>query len=194
MQSFSGKPFPQRPFEIETLAQLMVARKCRSYLEIGARFGDSFHYLATRGLVGNDKCRVVAVDWPGQAWGNKDSEALLRKAADALNMRNSTHATVICGDSRAQETIDEAERLGPYDAVFIDGDHTAEGVLADWTNYGPMARKLVAFHDIDADSKPKKKAARFGVPALWRELKATRPHVEIISSERQMGIGILFVE
>jgi len=190
MQSFSGKPFPQRPFEIETLAQLMEVHKCRSYLEIGTRYGDSFHYLA-RTLP--ERRRAVAVDMPSGPWGNSDSEEFLRRAVADLKNVHKIDARLILGDSRAQETIDEAERLGPYDAVFIDGDHSAEGVLADWKNYGPMARKLVAFHDIDADSKPKKKAARFGVPALWRELKATRPHVEIISSEREMGIGVLFL-
>ena len=60
---------------------------------------------------------------------------------------------------------------GPYDLVFIDGDHSPAGVRADWQNYGPMAR-LVAFHDIDAEHGKLTPArlADYGVHQLWTEL------------------------
>ncbi len=189
MESFSGKKFPQNAFEIEALAQLMEAHKCRSYLEIGSRYGDSFHYLA-KALAG--KALAVAVDMPSGPWGNSDSEEFLRRAHHALKHVHKKDAHLILGDSRAQDTIDECERLGPFDAVFIDGDHSAEGVLADWTNYGPMARKLVAFHDIVADARSPH-GKKFGVGKLWRSLKDRYPHAEIVGKDSPMGIGIVFV-
>lgn len=189
MESFSGKKFPQDTFEIAALAQIMKAHGCRSYLEIGARYGDSFHYLASGGLSGGF---ALAVDMPGAAWGNSDSADYLSRAVGALGMRRGLRAQVIFGDSRAQETIDECERLGPFDAVFIDGDHSPDGVMADWQNYGPMARKLVAFHDIVADARSPH-GRKFGVGKLWRSLKESYSHVEIIGRGSPMGIGVVFV-
>jgi predicted O-methyltransferase YrrM len=38
---------------------------------------------------------------------------------------------------------------GPLDLLFLDGDHTFEGVAQDFTMWGPLVRKggLIAFHD-----------------------------------------------
>ena len=37
----------------------------------------------------------------------------------------------------------------PIDALFIDGDHSYEGILADWLLYHPLVKKggIVGFHD-----------------------------------------------
>lgn len=189
MESFSGKPFPQRQMEIETLLMLALGHGCRSFLEIGSRWGDSFHYLAA-GLGAGTK--AVAVDMPGGKWGDEKSQPYLLAAVKALKGRkHGVDASALFGDSRDPQMISEVQALGPYDLVFIDGDHTSLGVLADWKNYGPMGAKLVAFHDIDADSKPEKKARKYGVPALWREIKKTHATIEILSSNREMGIGVV---
>ena len=47
---------------------------------------------------------------------------------------------------QVQHVVDE---LGSFDAIFIDGDHSYEGVKADYDNYVPMVRSggMVAFHD-----------------------------------------------
>jgi predicted O-methyltransferase YrrM len=80
------------------------------------------------------------------------------------------------------------------DYLFIDGDHTYEGVKCDFGMYGPMVRKggLIAFHDI-AEGLPEMVG---GVPRFWQEVKSQYRHDEIIENRDQggYGIGVLYVE
>lgn len=53
------------------------------------------------------------------------------------------------GDGTTREMIDRVAEFGPYDFIFIDGDHTYNGVKADWENYKDMVAPggAVGFHD-----------------------------------------------
>lgn len=51
------------------------------------------------------------------------------------------------GDSHTEAVRAEIAKLGPFDAVFIDGDHSGPGVAQDAAWYGPLATKILAFHD-----------------------------------------------
>lgn len=58
---------------------------------------------------------------------------------------------------------------GSVDFAFIDGDHTYEGVKADFLNYGNLVRPggVIAFHDILPVSEfPDIQVFRF-----WQEIK-----------------------
>lgn len=66
---------------------------------------------------------------------------------------NSLGCPIVCGDSHATETLERLEALldgRPVDMLFIDGDHTYDGVKADHELYSPLVRPggLVGFHDI----------------------------------------------
>jgi hypothetical protein len=97
----------------------------------------------------------------------------------------------VFGDSHDSATIEATRRLGPFDAVLIDGDHSYAGVKRDWENYGPMARRIVAFHDI-AEEHVTRSGFRVEVPRLWREIKATGADTrEFIAPGSKMGIGVV---
>ncbi len=83
-----------------------------------------------------------------------------------------------------------AEELGgeKVDFLFIDGDHTKEGVTADYEDYREFVRPggMIAFHDI-VERQP---YATNQVHHLWQRIKQTHAVEEYISDPDQCGFGI----
>lgn len=180
----------QNESELFQFVKLLGKLGCQSYLEIGALAGYTFF------CIGSTMKTAVAVDKPGSIWGNAKSRFSLLKRKDMLRSRCGANAHVILGDSTDDTIIQKAERHGPYDAVFIDGDHRYDGVKKDWENYRGCARKVVAFHDIVAhDAISSATGDRVEVPKLWQEIKQVHRTVEIIEhgAERPLGIGVVLL-
>lgn len=106
-------------------------------------------------------------------------------------------ATVLVGDSRDRATLQRLkDQLGrrPVDVLFIDGDHTAEGVASDWQMYAPLVRQggVTIFHDVANDSP-----MTAGSVAVWEQMKAEaerfgEPVIEVVSkTHRPVGFGIV---
>lgn len=170
----------QKTCEFFPFVHLLGKLGCESYLEIGSRYGDSF--LA----IGSAMKKAVAVDLPGSHWGRPDSAGTLLRRTAALRDYMGVDAHVILGDSRDPVVIKKVGLLGPFDAVFIDGDHRYEGVKADWDNYGPLGVKAIGFHDIIG-------VGTVEVPRLWAEIKTTHTTLEYVETWGgcEMGIGVV---
>jgi len=101
---------------------------------------------------------------------------------------------LIIGDSTAPNIVAQAKALGPYDACFIDANHTEPYIRQDFRNYSAMS-KIVAFHDIgffrEGGMPPGKKPIE--VPKVWNEIKNNFRHVEIKRDKRDNGIGVLWM-
>jgi predicted O-methyltransferase YrrM len=71
-----------------------------------------------------------------------------------------------------------------YDIIFIDGDHSYEGVRKDYINSLPLINNggMMIFHDINSIGAP-------GVVKFWNEFKPTHKHLEIINSNT-CGMGL----
>jgi predicted O-methyltransferase YrrM len=103
------------------------------------------------------------------------------------------------GDSSAPGTLRRARSLlrgHPLDLLFIDGDHSYQGVKADFVNYSPLVRRggLIVLHDIVPDfgtryGKPTGSHTG-GVPVFWGEIKAQLRTSELIEDPGQDGYGI----
>lgn len=177
--------------EIDGLIDILRRENVTRFLEIGSRFGGSFWRIANALPKGS---RVVSCDsakgMGGQKAGALDS---LRLCIDALK-RSGYDAQFVKGHSQSGSVIAAVRSLGPFDAVFIDGDHTYEGARQDWKNFGKAAR-IVAFHDI-AWEKPEdyKLNKLVEVPRLWNEVKGSYRHEEFVdkSDGRTYGIGVLW--
>jgi len=78
------------------------------------------------------------------------------------------------------------------DFLFIDGDHSYEGVKLDYEMYSPLVRKggIIAFHDIIPG--PEKHVG--GVPIFWSEIKNQFKTLEIVKdwNHGKAGIGVIF--
>jgi len=185
----------------EVLAFLgeLAVRQTTRFLEVGTGSGGSL-FLAARAAAWN--ATLVSVDLPHSP-GNRGyppwKEKLYREFATA-----GQSVRLIRADSHTEETLRQVREVfggEPVDAIFIDGDHSYDGVRRDYELYAPLVRPggLVAFHDIVPDHR-----TRYGrptanhsgdVPRFWRELRRNRPHREIVEDYAQdgYGIGILLV-
>ena len=156
---------------------LNVAKDCRAILEIGSCFGGSLAGLAFAMPKGS---RIVSVDiCLLTKFPHIDVEKVLRKKVAEIR-EGGYDAHLVVGNSRDADVISAARVLGPFDMVFIDGDHSYEGVRADWLNYGPMGR-IIAFHDIRGTP---------GVHKLWEEIRPHHRTAEFVAGIG-MGIGVL---
>ena len=101
--------------------------------------------------------------------------------------------TLIAGDSTAKRTLDIAGKLGSYDLIFIDANHSYEYVKKDFENYIKLLNPggVVALHDIDCPDWP-------GINKFWNELKSSGKYEmkEFINRGYaiQYGIGMLSVK
>ena len=178
---FSGHRWPQHRSEVSEFVALMRLYDARSYLEIGCLNGDTLHHIGTRMPRGS---RVVGVDLPRTHEVYADAPDCLMRAASDL-CRLGQDARVIVGDSHDQAVVKRVRALGPFDALLIDGDHSTAGVLADWENYGPMAR-LVGIHDAH-------KLRR--VREVYEKLAARHEsRLILLNEEIGIGIGVIFCE
>lgn len=178
----------QKPGEFDRLMDLYVKLKPRKVLEIGVYFGGTLHGWITNAPHG---ARIVAVDLPGGVGGSKhsaDPDAWARWAEES-----GVDLTVILGDSHRLEVIEQVYQFAPFDFVFIDGDHSYDGVRMDWLNYSKMVEYggVVAFHDI----VPHPDLPTVQVDKLWREICHEHNTSTFIDDpeQRDMGIGLVWL-
>jgi predicted O-methyltransferase YrrM len=155
-------------------------------LEIGTWMGGTLYLWA---CLARPDAVIISVDLPGGKFGggysSRKAPLYRRFAWD----RQKIH--LIRADSHDASTLTEVQRvLGgrSVDFLFIDGDHTYEGVRQDWSMYSPLVRPggLVAFHDI---------AGNYGntrVKTHWEAIKYGYAYREyVVNPEGRYGIGVL---
>ncbi|MEO5953768.1 MAG: class I SAM-dependent methyltransferase [Chloroflexia bacterium] len=158
----------------------------KTVLEIGTSMGGTL-YLWSR-LSAND-ANIISVDLPHGKFGGGYSPLRtplyrsFRRAAQTLHL--------LRADSHQPATFQQVKALlnnKPVDFLFIDGDHTYEGVKQDWVTYSKLVRPggLVAFHDIALNYEDTQ------VKRFWDELKPTVTHREYAYHPRGFyGIGVV---
>jgi predicted O-methyltransferase YrrM len=108
--------------------------------------------------------------------------------------RGSQRVELLRADSHAETTRDRVQELlagRPVDFLFIDGDHTYDGVARDFELYTPLVRPggLVALHDI----VPQGDSDEFlvgDVPRFWSELRERHEVHELVEDWQQGRFGI----
>lgn len=176
----------QIPNEIARLLGELERRQPRRVLEIGTANGGSLYLFCE---VAAPDAHLVSVDLPGGLFGG-GYEAVREPLYDSF-ARPGQRLDLIRADSHDSSTkkrVGELVERGGVDFLFIDGDHSREGVENDYRAYAPLVRAggAVAFHDVH----PGPSSLVGGVPEFWNELKTTVDHRELVDSEAQEGYGI----
>jgi predicted O-methyltransferase YrrM len=175
--------------EFLELAKMVKAQQCKYIMEIGTYRGGTLFVFSQ---LADPHATVISLDFHfsflGKVYGALQ-KPLLRKF-----VRNGKSLFLLRQDSHLPETEQVVRNIlkdNELDFLFIDGDHTYEGVRADFTMYSPLVREggLIAFHDI-AESGGSREVHR-----LWEELKPNYRHSEFIhrTGSGAMGIGVLQV-
>jgi predicted O-methyltransferase YrrM len=172
--------------ELACLVDEVKALRPQTVLEIGTHRGGTL-YLWTR--LAQTDATLISIDLPGGKFGGGYSPFRIPIYRRFARKRQQLH--LLRADSHATATLEETKRLcagRPIDLLFIDGDHTFDGVKQDWGMYSPLVRPggLIVFHDVAGDY------ADTRVKSFWDSLKPAHTHREYITTPGgQYGIGVL---
>jgi predicted O-methyltransferase YrrM len=195
------RPYQDRA-ELRELLSLLQERPPRTVVEIGTASGGTLYLLAR---VATPDALLVSIDLPGGEFGG----GYARWRAPLYRSFGEEDQTIrlIRGDSHHPEILEELKQtLGarPVDFLFIDGDHTYEGVKQDFRTYSGLLSDdgLVALHDIVPGRARLDEFRALGrsevqcvgeVPQFWQEVKRARRVREIVADwdRRAYGIGVV---
>lgn len=182
----SVKPV-QNTREITDLCNLLRERGVKNIMEIGTDSGGTL-FLFSR--IASSYARIVSVNLPYgtlNAWCMKYRNVLYESFAT-----RSQRISLLTANSHENSTLRKVTgALGgeKLDFLFIDGDHSYEGVKQDFEMYSPLVKKggIVGFHDITG-------VRNTTVGRYWRELKKGYRHKEIEYTKGPgLGIGIIYL-
>lgn len=175
--------------EISELLNLICKENVKYMLEIGTANGGTL-FLYSR--VVSKEGILISVDLPGGSHGGGYSEWRIPVIKRFSLPKQKLH--LIRGNSHNQSTLKKVKSLlggNKLDFLFIDGDHSYNGVKRDFKMYSPLVKNkgIIAFHDIVIHPPHLK----INVNKFWNEVKTQFNYKEIIENKNQnwAGIGVL---
>ena len=108
---FSGRYISQKDKEFSQFLDIIKEKDISSYLEIGARHGDSFYDIVTSLPQGS---KAVAIDLPNSSWGMSDSQEKLEECVSELCYLG-YDAHVLFADSTTDHAVNYAKHHGNFD-------------------------------------------------------------------------------
>jgi len=172
--------------EIITLSRIIQQSSPKVICEVGTASGGTL-FLFSR-ITNSEK--IISLDLPTNALGG----GYPWKIPFFRSLGKKHLIQLIRSDSHSESTLAKVQsnlKGHRIDLLFIDGDHTYQGVKQDFQMYSPLVRKggIVVLHDIVMHDPPACEVDRF-----WKEIKQSYPYLEIIEDQNQKyaGIGLLY--
>lgn len=162
----------QIPTEFARFAMFLSKLKISTFAEVGVYRGCSSYFLAAMVQRSNPEVKYSMIDIADYIEGYEYFSKL-------LNLEKLIPGT--SKDVRGQR----------YDFVFIDGDHSYDGVKEDFLNLGQYCNVGVGYHDIHAHEYDSQKG---GTVRWWNEFKDNYSDefsmYEFSDQVRWMGLGV----
>lgn len=175
--------------EIYQFCKLIIQIKPKVILEIGTLKGGSLFLLAK---LSTPDSIIISIDLPSKSYniGWRYIYKYFFKSFIDYNQK----MIIIKGDSHNLLTLKKVKeqlKNNRIDILFIDGDHSYNGVKKDFEMYSPLVKDngIIAFHDIVENTTPKDS----NVNRFWNEIKNNYEYIEFVDDYNQIdcGIGIL---
>jgi len=190
---FQSLGLKQNMLELRGLAQVLSQRQLATVCEIGTFRGGTL-FIWCR--LAQPDAMLISIDLPGGAFGGGYFAKSIPFFQSFCQPGQSMHC--LRGSSHDAGIRDEFQQLmenRKLDFLFIDGDHSYEGVKKDFEFYAPYVKPggVVGFHDIlQREDEPTIQVYRF-----WNELRTCYRHEEFIDDmpgRRRIGIGLVTLD
>jgi len=176
----------QKPLELFEFIRLVKTRELNAVMEIGTWDGGT---LLAWSQLAAPRARLVSLDLNPR--GNDDQliqrfQAFIQPTQTLKCVRMNSHS------DEALNAVTEALDGHKLDFLFIDGDHTYDGVRQDFEMYRSFVRPggMIAFHDIVFNPHH----PGYGVERFWGELRNEYKTHELIDNRYHLpggGVGVL---
>ncbi len=177
---FGIKLWPgQNRLEILSLLKILEKRNLKTVLEIGTASGGTM-FLFSR--VASNNATLISLD-NNYSWRKMFIKSFVTKGQNMILVEMSSHQIL------AKNRIKHILKGKKLDFLFIDGDHSYNGVKDDFGMYSSFVKQggIIAFHDILLEDT---------VGKFYREIKNNFKHSEIVDRSikgNKKGIGVLYI-
>lgn len=175
--------------EILGLAQEIGKIKPKVVVEIGTANGGTL-FMATR--MATPDATIVSIDLPGGKFGGGYPEWKVPIYSSFARKQQQIH--LVRADSHLPSTFEQLKKIlngKQIDYLFIDGDHTYEGVKTDFHLYKELVKPggTIGFHDVVVHE-----GSSCDVHTFWNEIKPEYAHKEFIKdpeTQKKFGVGVI---
>jgi cephalosporin hydroxylase len=182
--------------EFQELLKEFIKIKPTKFIEIGSLYGWTLQHFIHYAEEGS---KALSIDLPVRNfvgvhdWRVKKQEDNYKNVWPLWAKAKKCKLHLIPDSSQKIQTLEKTKEIfkeEKIDFLFIDGDHTYNGVKSDYEMYSSLVRKggIIAFHDIGKNEEG-------DCYKFWNEIKTTAISFKeiLIDTKQEKGIGILFL-